>query len=500
MIEKEIEAEILRLHSAEGWRPSTIASQLRLHYSTVKRVLNRNGLLPEPMWLRKSIADPYMPFVKETLEKYPKLNATRLFYMVKARGYTGGVDHFRDIVGRHRPQRTSEAYLRLTTLPGEQAQCDWGHFGKVIIGNAERRLMAFVMVLSWSRRICLYFYLGDHTANFLRGHVQAFMNWQFVPREILYDNLKSAVLERVGNAIHFNPELLELAAHYRFLPKPVGVRQPQQKGRCERAIQYIRTSFFEARKWKDIDDLNSQALLWCYLEGVQRKCPQDRTMTVMEAFEKEKPSLLALPGDNYWVYDRKPVSVGKTPYVKFDLNDYSVPHQYVRRQLLVEATLSEVKIMDGLKVVATHKRSFDKGKQIEDEEHIKDLVAVKKEASKHRGMNHLHHVAPSSVEFFKKAAERGHNLGRLTQLLLRLLDLYGAGELEAAICEALAAGTMHSSAIQNALEKRRHAKGLAQPVLLKFNNEKRLEQLHVVPKSLEMYDALLRQEDNSNEA
>lgn len=500
MIKKETEAEILRLHSAEGWFPSTIASQLQLHYSTVKRVLNRNGLMPEPMRLRKSIADPYIPFVKETLDKYPKLNATRLYHMVKARGYLGGVDHFRDIVARYRPQPKTEAYLRLTTLPGEQAQCDWGHFGKVVIGNAERRLMAFVMVLSWSRRIFLYFYLGDHTANFLRGHVQAFLYWQSVPREILYDNLKSAVLERVGNAIHFNPELLELAAHYRFLPKPVGVRQAQQKGRVERAIQYIRASFFEARKWKDVDDLNTQALQWCAEEALQRKCPQDKTLTVMEAFEKEKPSLLALPDDRYPVYDRKPVSVGKTPYVKFDLNDYSIPHQYVQRRLLVEATLGEVKVMDGLKAVAIHKRSFDKGKQIEDPEHTKDLVTVKKEAIKHRGMNHLHHVAPSSLEFFKKAAERGHNLGRLTQLLLRLLDLYGAAELEAAICEALAAGTMHSSAIQNALEKRRHAKGLAQPVLLKFNNEKHLKEFHVVPKSLEMYDALLKQENNNNEA
>lgn len=500
MIERGTEAEILRLHKAEGWFPSTIASQLRLHYSTVKRVLNRNGLMLEPMRLRRSIVDPYVPFVKETLEKYPKLNAARLYHMVKMRGYSGGADHFRHIVGRLRPQRIPEAYLRLTTLPGEQGQCDWGHFGKVVIGNAERRLMAFVMVLSWSRRIFLYFYLGDHTANFLRGHVQAFLYWQSVPREILYDNLKSAVLERVGNAIHFNPELLELAAHYRFLPKPVGVRQPQQKGRVERAIQYIRTSFFEARKWKDVDDLNSQAVLWCAEEAVQRKCPQDKTLTVMEAFEKEKPSLLALPNDHYPVYDRKPVSVGKTPYAKFDLNDYSVPHEYVRRQMLVEATLGEVKIMDGLKAVAIHPRSFDKGKQIEDPEHIKDLVTVKKEASKHRGMKSLYHVAPSSVEFFKKAAERGHNLGRLTQLLLRLLDLYGAAELEAAICEALAAGTMHSSAIQNALEKRRHAKGLAQPVLLKFNKEKRLNEFHVVPKSLSMYDALLKQEDKSNES
>jgi hypothetical protein len=378
--------------------------------------------------------------------------------------------------------------MRLTTLPGEQGQCDWGHFGKIAIGNAERRLLAFVIVLSWSRRIFLRFYLGDHTANFLRGHVEAFEHFQAVPREILYDNLKSAVLERVGSAIHFNPELLELAAHYRFLPKPVGVRMANQKGRVERAIQYIRHAFFEARKWKDLDDLNEQAALWCIEEGTKRKCPQDKSLTVMETFENEKPSLLALPDDQYPVYDRKPVVAGKTPYVRFDLNDYSVPHGYVRRQLILEATLEEVRIMDGLTAVAVHKRSFDKEKQIENSEHIKELVAAKKEGSKHRGMNRLSHDAPASVHFFKRAAERGHNMGRLTQLLLRLLDAYGAKELEAALSEALTSGTMHSSAVQQILEKRRHARGLTPPVPLKFTSH--VDEFSVIPKSLSIYDQI----------
>ena len=230
MIAKEIEAEILRLHHAEGWPPSTIGRHLKLHYATIKRVLIRNGLIPKPQRLRKTIAEPYLPFIRETLEKYPRLNATRLYHMVKARGYSGGVDHFRDIVARYRPFEEAEAYLRLTTLPGEQAQCDWGFFGRVIIGNAERRLLAFVLVLSWSRHIFLRFYFGDHTANFLRGHIDAFEFFKLVPREILYDNLKSAVIERIGNAIHFNSELLALAAHYRFAPKPVGVRKANQKG------------------------------------------------------------------------------------------------------------------------------------------------------------------------------------------------------------------------------------------------------------------------------
>ena len=100
---------------------------------------------------------------------------------------------------------------------------DWGHFGKLTIGRATRDLLAFVMVLSYSRRIFLRFFLGQQTENFLRGHEAAFGAWGGVVRVALYDNLKSAVLERQGDAIRFNPLLLDFARHYRFAPRPGAV-------------------------------------------------------------------------------------------------------------------------------------------------------------------------------------------------------------------------------------------------------------------------------------
>ncbi|HEY3494901.1 MAG TPA: IS21 family transposase, partial [Polyangiaceae bacterium] len=126
------------------------------------------------------------------------------------------------------------------TLPGEQGQVDWGHFGKVQIGAATRTLWAFVMVLSWSRHIFLRFYLSAAMPSFLRGHVDAFRFFGGVPRVLLYDNLKSAVLERVGQAIRFHPTLLELSAHYLYEPRPVAPARGNEKGRVERAIRYVR--------------------------------------------------------------------------------------------------------------------------------------------------------------------------------------------------------------------------------------------------------------------
>jgi len=154
----EIAAQILRYHHAEKWPVGTISAQLHVHHSAVARVLAQTGL-PQAATPRPSQIDPYLPFIRETLAKFPRLTASRLYAMVRERGYTGGPDHFRYLISLHRPRPAAEAFLRLRTLPGEQAQVDWGHFGHLTIGRASRPLMAFVMVLSYSRRIFLRFFL-----------------------------------------------------------------------------------------------------------------------------------------------------------------------------------------------------------------------------------------------------------------------------------------------------------------------------------------------------
>ena len=270
MIPEELEAKILRLFTVEHWPIGTIAREVGVHHTTVRRVVARAGL-PEPAKDRRPrLVDPYLPFMKETLEKYPDLPASRLYEMVRERGYAGGPDHFRHLVALIRPRKPPEAYLRLRTLPGEQGQVDWGHFGKLTIGQAERPLMAFVMVLSWSRRVFLRFFLNQQMENFLRGHEAAFAAWSGVPRILLYDNLRSAVLERHGKAIHFHPTLLAFAGHYRYEPRPVAVARGNEKGRVERAIRYIRSSFFPARTYRDLDDLNEQAKTWCAASSILR--------------------------------------------------------------------------------------------------------------------------------------------------------------------------------------------------------------------------------------
>jgi transposase len=346
MISPEQEALILRLFHAEKWRVGTIAHQVGVHPDVVRRVLTEAGAI-KPQEQRPSRIDPYIPFIVETFKKYPKVTAARLYDMVKERGYTGNADHFRHLVAPLRPPRHVEGYLRLRTLPGEQAQADWGHFGKITFGKFQRTLWAFVMVLSFSRAIFLRFYPGASSFFFILGHVEAFNFWGGAVRTVLYDNLKSVVLERRGDAIRFHPTILALAAHYHLEPRPVAVARGNEKGRVERSIRFIRDSFFAARKWKDLADLNRQADAWCRERAADRPWPEDRTLQVKDAFEQEKTKLLPLPGDPFPAEERLEVSVGKTPYVRFDRNDYSVPHTFAGKTLVVSATLAPEVLRQG---------------------------------------------------------------------------------------------------------------------------------------------------------
>lgn len=493
MISRELEAEILRLHHAEGWPVGTLARQLRVHHSTVRRVLGQAGIPAAHHSTRPLMVEPFVPFIQQTLERYPTLRASRLYRMVRERGYPGGPDHFRAIVARYRPRQATEAYLRLRTLPGEQGQVDWAHFGKFVLGRARRPLMAFVMVLSYSRHLFVRFYPSATMACFLDGHVQAFGFFDAAPRTLLYDNLRCAVLERIGDAIRFHPTLLELAAAYRFAPRPVAVARGNEKGRVERSIRFVRERFFAARRFADLADLNAQALCWCAGEAAERPCPEDRTRSVRACFEEEQSRLLTLPSDPFPCQERQIVRAGKTPYVRFDLNDYSVPHTHVRRTLEVLATLDTVRILDGDTLIASHARSFDRGAQIEDVAHIQGLLDHKRNARAHRAIDRLHHAAPSAGAFFQRAAERGVHLGSLTRGLLELLDSHGSAALETALATALHAGAAQLAAVRHFIDQQRARRQAAPPVAVTLPDDPRVRALTVRPHNLTDYEQLARE-------
>ncbi len=296
MISDDERARIRRLFYAEHWKIGTIASELGVHHDTVRRAIEAERFVGRTeSRVVASILDPYKAFINDTLAQHPRLRASRLFDMIRARGYAGGEVVVRRYVRKIRPL-PREAFFKLETMPGEQAQVDWASFGKIQIGHATRSLSCFVMVLGYSRAHFARFVLDQKMENFLRSHVLAFESFGGVPRTILYDNLKSVVVERVGAHVRFHPRILELAGHYHFAPKPCAPYRGNEKGKVERAIQYLRHSFFAARRYSSIADLNEQLVDWTSRVAFARPRPQDpERRSVKAAFEEEKPRLLSLP-------------------------------------------------------------------------------------------------------------------------------------------------------------------------------------------------------------
>jgi transposase len=496
-------AKILQLHHAEKWPIGTIAKHLGRHHETIERVLAQAGLQVQKQSTRKRKVDDFVPFILETLEKYPRLRASRLWAMAKTRGYTGSQSAFRAIVANLRvhPHPHGEAFLRRAVLPGQEAQVDWAHFGKLTVGRAKRDLFAFVMVLSYSRQRFVRFSMRAAMPSFLRGHTEAFRVLGAVPRVILYDNLKSAVIEREGDAIRFHPTLLALAGHYRFEPRACAPYRPNEKGRVERAIRDLREGFFAARSFASIDDLNEQARVWCFEIAGERKVPDCKDKTIREAFEEERPRLIELPADEFPVEEQLEARAGKTPYVRFDKNDYSVPHTHVQRRLRVIATDDRVRVVDPERptvVLADHVRSFDRDQRIEQPEHLRALVEDKRRAHQSRGFDRLFSAVPSSRPMMERLAERGGNLGAVTSGLLQLLDRVGADWLERAVAEVVARDHLQLRAVHHELDRLRFEAGLAPALTVPITTAPSAK-VHVRPHALSTYDRLHAQGDDNDQ-
>ena len=491
-ISAEESASILRLHHVEGWPVGTIGTQIGRHHDTVERVLVHSGLPVQKGSTRTRLIDPYIPFIKETLAKYPHLRASRMWSMLKQRGYLGSKSGLRAIVSRLRPRPHAEAYLRRQVLAGQEAQVDWGHFGKLTVGRAQRDLWAFVMVLSYSRLRFVRFSLRAAMPSFLRGHVESFRYFGATPRVLLYDNLRSAVLEREGDAVRFHPTLLGLAGHYRFEPRACAPYRPNEKGRVERAIQDVRDNFFAAREFKSIEDLNAQARAWCGEIARERRVPDQKDKSVEEAFIEDLDKMIVLPTDDFPVDERVEVRVGKTPYVRFDKNDYSVPHTHVRRNLTVVATDERVRVVDPEvpgEVLADHHRTFDRDQRVEHEGHVLALVEEKRRAHQSRGFDRLFSAVPSARAMIEKLADRGENLGAATSGMLQMLDRVGADMMERAVAEVVARDRLKLRDVHHEIDRLRFEAGLPPPLSVQITTDVRAN-TPVRTHALSTYDRL----------
>ena len=484
-VSRETEAEIRRLHFAEHWPVGTIASQLGVHEDVVKRVL---GLLErkKPGPPRARLVDPYVDFIGETLAQYPRLRVTRLYDMVKARGYAGGVRTLREHVRSVRPVPKKEAFVRIEPLIGEQAQLDWAHVGKVSVLSHQRALWLFVMLLPYSRGMWAEFVFDLSVHSLLRSLSRAGEYFGGHCRQWLFDNPKIVVLERSGDAVRFHPLLLELASAYHVQLRVCAVRKPNQKGGVERSIRFLRERFLAARRVVSIDQGNRELLTFFDEIAHARPHPTQHKKTVDQCLHEERAALLSLPDPRPATEQITLVRVDKTAFVHFDANLYSVPPEHVQATLTLVADDRTVRLLCDDDQVAQHTRSWGKRQRMEDPRHREELLEQKRGAKPARGRDRLRAAVPAIDDLFAQWVDAGRNVGSMTARTMRLLDLYGDDMLRDAVTEALQRGVCDPGALAQLCEQRRHKQRLPVPIEVSLGDH--VPDCDVIPHDLEKYD------------
>lgn len=482
----EVEAEIRRLHFGEHWPVGTIATQLSLHADVIKRVLGlleaRAGSAMRPRAVHK-----YGDFILETLTRYPTLRSTRLHDMLKPRGFAGSVRTLRDYVAEVRPRPQREAYLRVETLMGEQAQVDWAYVNKVRVPGGERALWLFVVVLSWSRAAWGEFVFDTTVHSLLRSLSRAAAFFEGCTRQWLFDNPKTVVLERYGDVARFHPLLLELSGAYCTSLRLCAPRKGNEKGKVERAIRYWRERFLAGREVRTIEQGNRELLAFLAETANARPHPVHHGRTVAECLVEEKHRLLPLPKSPPATDLVMPINVDKTASVRFDTNNYSVPPEYSESTLTLAADDITVRVLraDG-EEVARHTRSWGRRQRIEDPAHRQALLETKRGAHAARGQDRLRAAVPGIDKLFERWVDAGRNVGSLTARTVPLLDIYGEDIVRAAVLEVLAGSTHDHHAIAVICERLRRKTDKPVPLDVPFGNH--VQDRDVIPHSLENYD------------
>lgn len=451
-------AEIRRLYYGEKMSKSEIARRLVIDRGTVKRAVESSS---PPRYSRpvkqNTKLEPYKEKIALLTREYPSISGVRVLEEIRKDGYDGGRSILGDYLRKVRGPK-QEKFLRIETLPGEQAQCDWGNFGYVDFGGYKRPLSCFVMTLSYSRLLYLEFTVSQRLEDFIRCHANAFKFFSGVTKEVLYDNLKQVVIKREGREIHFNRQFMAFAGAYLFKPVPCRPYRGSDKGKVESGVKYIRNNFWSGREFDDFWDIKKQSVEWRdnianrRIHGTTHEQPMAR-------FERERDKLQPLPLHPYDCTIPEPVKSSRDCRVKFDSNIYSVPSRYGLKVLTVRATPEKVNIYSGHKLVASHERSYLKYQVIEAPAHYRGLVGKKAAAKPFKLRDEFAGLGESAEEYLKGLIQAEINLDRHLKRIIALRHQYGKTEVLGAVDRALKYGAYGAQYIENIIIQRRTRDG-----------------------------------------
>jgi transposase len=347
---------ILELHR-QGLSVSAIAARLGMDRKTVRKYIRKGVQVPRygPRAARPCVVAPFVSYVTERVRAFPELSIERVLREIRTMGYPGSRTALGDLVREVRPPRQRGFEVRFETPAGQQAQVDFAHFN-VEFDDApgqRRSIWLFSIVLGHSRYLWARFVEHQDLQTVLRCHMEAFAHLDGVPREILYDRMKTAVLGELERHVVYNAKMVAFAQHYSFTPRACKAYRAKTKGKIERPYRYIRQDFFLARRFQNLGDLNRQLREW--LDTVANVRVHGTTQRVVaQHFEEERTALQALPAGLFNGVIRLERRVSHEGLVSVGGNYYSVPDRTRRRTLEVHSLAHEVRIYEDGELLAVH--------------------------------------------------------------------------------------------------------------------------------------------------
>lgn len=365
-----------KLLSQEGLSVSAIARKFSLDRKTVRKLLalEQPPVYPKkPTLKRSSQLDAYKDFINQRFDD-GVTNAVKLLREVRAHGYQGEISILRDFLRPLREQHQREAYARFETLPGEQAQADWGEFSGCDESGRRHKFYCFAVVLGYSRYLYAEFTLHMDLLTLLRALIRAFECFGGVPRTILLDNMKQVVLERdpVTGKPHYNTRFLDFARYYSFRPRLCQPRRPQTKGKIENGIGYIKHNFWLGERFTGLTPANTDLRVWLDTVANIRIHATTQERPVNRLHRERLQLLPRLPYDASLMVSR---TVTKDCLISYFGNQYSVPCQYARRAVTVrDDGAGQLRIYAAERLLTTHPCAAGKGQRIINPEHIAPLL------------------------------------------------------------------------------------------------------------------------------
>ncbi len=483
MIDYETYCRIVAMNK-EHISASRIAGRLGIDERTVVYWLEAGRYQPRKGSRRSSKLDSYRPAIMRLLETYP-YSAVQVYQKLKEQGYGGGISIVKEYVAKVRP-RAAKAFLTLSFEPGECAQVDWGSYGAVAVGSTSRRLYFFSMVLCCSRMLYVEFTVSQKMEHFLGCHLNAFEFFGGVPKKIMVDNLKSAVIERiVGCAPVFNQRYLDFAGHYGFEIRACNVGKGNEKGRVENTVGYVKKNFLAGLDIPNFSVINPACRRWLdeianvRIHGATHKKPVD-------LFLLEKPALGRLPVNPYdgaIIYNVRATNQFR---VIFETNRYSVPAEYAGARLTLKAYPERLCVYSSVKLIARHPRSYDRHQDFENPDHPKLLLQQRRNAREQHLLMRFMTLSPKSEWYYRQLAQRRMNPRRHIQIIMGLSEIYGLEKTARTLEDACALNAFGCEYIANILEQRERV--LPQAGALSVTHRSDLLEMDMPEPNLSIYD------------